>query len=265
MACETRAPSGVAILAAVALAAAGCSQVSRLDAKCVAGDVLACRQLGDMYANGRGVTRDLARAGQSYERACNGGEPDVCNTLGEIVEMTGMVDGGTKRAEQLFLKACQGGSSPGCLNLGLVAAAREEFALAVSLYEKSCDGGWAPGCHQLGLSYQDGEGVAKDTSKAVTLFTLGCDGEFVDSCLVLGNLYFAGEVVPKDTVVAVTFLGKALKLYNDSCTAGIETDCAERDRVRARLVIVSSGQETILQGQPPTPGSPSPTPAGPIK
>jgi TPR repeat protein len=256
----SRARSRVLILApaAVAALAAGCSQASRLDAKCVAGDVQACSQLGDMYADGRGVPRNLARAGQSYERACDLGAPDICNTLGEIVEVTGDVDGGSRRAEQLFQKACQGGSSPGCLNLGLAAAAREELALAASLYEKSCDGGWAAGCHQLGLSYQEGQGVAKDDAKAIDLFVHGCDGEFVESCLLLGNLYAAGELVPKDNVQALTFYAKALKVYQDSCTVGNERDCTERDRVRTRMAVVSSGQA-------PTPNAGVAVPASPIK
>ena len=124
------------VVPAAALVMASCSQASRLDTKCVAGDVQACSQLGDMYANGRGVVRDLARAGQSYERACNLGAPDICNTLGEIVEISGEIAGGTRRAEELFQKACEGGSSAGCLNLGLAAAAREEYTLAVNLYQR---------------------------------------------------------------------------------------------------------------------------------
>jgi uncharacterized protein len=243
---------------------AGCSQASRLDAKCVAGDVVACTQLGDMYANARGVPRDIVRAGQAYERSCNLGAPDVCNTLGEIIEMTGDLDGGTRRAEQFFQKACQGGSSPGCLNLGLAAAAREELTVAVSLYEKSCDGGWAPGCHQLGLSHQEGQGVAKDFAKAVALFSHACDGEFVDSCVLLGNLYAAGVETPKDKTQALAFFGKAMKLYQESCLVGNESDCLERDRLRTRAAVVSADQTPAV---PPPGGQPidSPPGTGPIK
>jgi uncharacterized protein len=250
----------------VASLATACSQASKLDAKCLAGDVQSCSQLGDMYANGRGVTRSLGRAGQAYGRACDLGAPDICNTLGEFVEASGEIEGGTKRAEQLFQRACQGGSSPGCLNLGLVAAGREEFTLAVSLFEKSCDGGWAPGCHQLGLSYEEGQGVAKDVPKAITLFVQACDGEFVDSCVLLGNLYAGGEVVPRDNVQALNSYAKAFKLYQASCLVGIESDCLERDKIRNRMAIVSAGQSQPAQPQPgqPPDGQPAP-PAGIIK
>lgn len=245
------AASAVAVAAAVSV---GCSQASRLDAKCVAGDVNSCTQLGDMYANGRGVPRDMARAGQSYERACNGGVADVCNTLGEFVEASGDIEGGPRRAEQLFQKACEGGSSRGCLNLGLAAAGREEFTLAVALYQRSCDGGWEPGCHELGLSYRSGEGAAKDMTKAISLFVHACEGEFVDSCVLLGNLYAAGEETPKDNAQAINFYGKALKMYQDSCNAGNAGDCTERDRLRMRVAVVSSAPAVNPPpGQPPQP------------
>lgn len=228
------------VLAASMLA--GCSEASRLNIRCMAGSVLVCTQLGDMYATGKDVPRDMARAALAYERACDGGAADVCNTLGEIVEQTGSADGGPPRAEQLFQKACDGSSSRGCLNLGLVAAAREDMTRAFALFEKSCDGGWAPGCHQLAVTYEQGEGVTKDVAKAVTLYTQACDGEYVDSCVVAANLFLAGEVVTKDMVVAVRFYGKALKLYNDWCVAGNETACTERDRLRNRLAIISEAQ-----------------------
>jgi uncharacterized protein len=261
MACSIRVRTSRFLLTAVAAAVvAGCSQASRLDTKCLAGDVISCTQLGDMYANGRGVPRDIVRAGQAYERSCNLGAPDVCNTLGEIIEMTGDLDGGTKRAEQFFQKACQGGSSPGCLNLGLAAAARDELTLATSLYGKSCDGGWAPGCHQLGLSYQEGVGVTKDFAKAVALFSHACDGEFADSCVLLGNLYAAGVETPKDKTQALAYFAKAMKLYQESCLVGNEGDCLERDKLRTRAAVVAADQTPAvpppgegLAGQPPGP------------
>src|SRR5512143_3035265 len=88
--------AGVACVAVLA----ACSQASRLDAQCVAGNVLVCTQLGDMYANGRGVPKDLGRAARAYDRACTGGVADVCATLGEIVEQTD-AEGGPPRAEKL--------------------------------------------------------------------------------------------------------------------------------------------------------------------
>src|SRR5512143_181070 len=110
----------VAVLGAGFLAA--CSQTNRLKARCLSGDINRCAQLGEMYATGNGVPRDMVRAAEMFERACAGGASDVCNTLGEIYEKSGTFEGGVARAETMYEKACNGGSSAGCLNLGLAFA-----------------------------------------------------------------------------------------------------------------------------------------------
>ncbi len=147
----------LALLGAAAVASS-CGEVSRLRARCLSGEVPACTQVGDMYASGRGVDRDLGRAAEMYARACDGGAADVCNTLGEIYEKTAGLEGGMERAAAMFERACTGGSAAGCLNLGLTFAAREDMPRAISLYDRSCAGGWAAGCHQLGLVYRAGRG-----------------------------------------------------------------------------------------------------------
>jgi uncharacterized protein len=234
--------SGVGACLAVAVTLVGCSAASRLDASCVAGDIAACVRLGDMYAAGKGVPRDPARAERAYQRACDGGVADLCNTLGEIVERTGSIEGGMPRAEQLYQKACEGGSSAGCLNLGLAAAAREDKVRAFALYERSCQGGWAPGCHQVAVSYEQGDGVTKDVTKAIAFYSEACDGEDVESCEAVSTLYVAGEVVARDTAIATRFSGKAMQIYDESCRAGIEAACTERDRLRTRIAVIAAGQ-----------------------
>ncbi|HEY3381105.1 MAG TPA: tetratricopeptide repeat protein [Vicinamibacterales bacterium] len=228
------------VLAILIAALAACSQNSRLKARCMSGDVTVCTQLGDMFATGKGVPRDMGRAAEMYERACGGGAADVCNTLGEIYEKSGAIEGGVERSTQMFQRGCDGGSSAGCLNLGLAFAAREDKVRAAGLYEKSCSGGWAPGCHQLAVSYEQGEGVAKDVTRAIGFYTQACDGEHVESCLAIGNLYAAGELVPRDMAAAIRMYGKALALHEQSCAAGSQNDCTERDRIRNRIMILSA-------------------------
>jgi uncharacterized protein len=247
-----RASAAALSLALVAAWLSGCSEASRLEVRCFAGSVPVCIQLGDMYATGKGVPRDMGRAARAYDRACEGGAVDVCNTLGEIVQQTGAVEGGQTRAEQLFLKACEGGSSPGCLNLGHVAAARDEKERAFALYQKSCDGGWAPGCHQVAASYEEGEGVTQDMAKAVTFYTQACNGEYIDSCTTLANLYLAGEKVTKDVNAAVLLYGKALKVYIASCEAGDQADCTEGDKLRNRMVILAASPQSARPDAPPS-------------
>jgi TPR repeat protein len=252
-----RISAAAATLALAGVWISGCSEASRMETRCMTGDVAVCIQLGDVYANGRGVARDLGRAARAYDRACAGGAVDVCNTLGEIVEQTGAVEGGIARAEQLYAKACEGGSSRGCLNLGLVAAGREDFVRAFLLYQKSCDGGWAAGCHQVAAAYQEGEGVAKDVIKALAVYTETCDSEYVESCTVAAGLYLAGAVVARNVEAALRLYGRALQVYIQSCKTGVDADCAEADKLRNRVTLLAAAQQ---QTQPPFPPPPGPDP-----
>ena len=248
-----RAPMGrrlatTAALALAAVAAAGCSRTSRMDARCIAGDVAVCTELGDMYATGRGVPRDLGQAARAYDRACSGGATDVCATLGEIVEQADSAEGGLPRAEQLYAKACGGGSSRGCLDLGRVAALRGDLSQAVSLYERSCSGGWAPGCYDLAVSYRNGDGVAKDLPKALALYQEACDAEHAESCIAAGDLYLGEDPpVAHDLAAATRMYGRALDIYKQACDAGSQPDCTEQDRMRSRLALIRAGKELTVK------------------
>src|SRR5258707_982390 len=53
---------------------------------CEKGDAFSCRNLAAMYATGRGVTKDEARAATFYERACDLRDMPACNSLGFVYE-----------------------------------------------------------------------------------------------------------------------------------------------------------------------------------
>ncbi|HOC19505.1 MAG TPA: tetratricopeptide repeat protein [Vicinamibacterales bacterium] len=236
-----RAPVLLAI-AVASLGAVSCGDVSRLKARCLAGEVASCTELGDHYALGQGVERDLGRAGEAYSRACDGGAFDVCNALGEMYRETGPIEGGAERAEELFVRACEGGSSAGCLNLGLAFAEREDFARALALYERSCSAGWAAGCHQLGHSYEIGEGVKADPQRAIAWYGQACDGELVDGCVSAAMLLLTGTLVPADLPGAQRFFARAVALLDEGCQAGNDRQCTERDRLKTRIAIAQAGK-----------------------
>jgi len=219
---------------------AGCSEQSRLRSRCTSGDVAACVQLGDMYAAGTRVTRDMGRAAEMYQRACDQGAAEVCNTLGEIYERGLELEGGVDRAEQMFRLACNGNSAAGCLNLGLVLSARDDKKGAAALFERSCTAGWTPGCHHLALALEHGDGLLPDLERAVALYDDACNEKYVDSCLAAANLFVTGERLPRDVQRATRYYGTALKTYDERCDAGSASDCKERDRLRTRVAVLAS-------------------------
>jgi len=228
----------VALAGAVALGA--CSDASRLNLRCVAGDLQRCRQLGDMYADGKGVAQDFARAAALYERVCEAGVAEVCNRLGQIYERVPGFESEEKRVADLYERACTAGSANGCLHFGLVQAGRDQFEQAAMLFERACVGADNQGCHELAGLYRRGEGVQQDVARATALYDQACNADFVDSCLALAGLYTDGTETACDTERAAQYSAAALRIYDEGCQAGTERDCRARDRLKARLAALAA-------------------------
>jgi uncharacterized protein len=235
------------VLACACLFAA-CSQSSRLNMQCVAGDLQRCRQLGDMYAQGNGVPQDFARAASRYEPVCEAGVAEVCNTLGEIYERVAGFETEAKRVPALFERACNAGSANGCLNWGILASESEDYEKAAGLYERACVGGVGGGCHRLALAFENGEGVAQDVRRAVTLFEQACDVQHIESCQTLVRLFTEGSEVPADPARVARYNAQLLQIFSDGCDAAVTRDCNERDKVRARLTATAPGAATAAGG-----------------
>ena len=58
------------------------TRVADLQQACAGGDASACYNLGWMYDDGEGVTKDLSRAAALYEQSCTGGYARGCFNLG---------------------------------------------------------------------------------------------------------------------------------------------------------------------------------------
>jgi hypothetical protein len=102
------------------------------------GDPRAMEKLGEMYVDGRGVTRNDSEAVQWFRKAADAGEP------------TGM----------LFLGAMY----------YLGAGVARDYAAAAGWYGKAADAGSPDAMYDLGTLYENGEGVAKDLEKAKQLY-----------------------------------------------------------------------------------------------
>ena len=154
--------------------------------KCQDGDFKICVELAHIYYFGKGVSKDLYKSAQLYEKACDGGEME------------------------------------GCLNLGnayyLGNGVTKDFGKAAQLFQKACNGGVMKGCTNLGITYQNGEGVAKDFGKAAQLFQKACDNREMFGCNNLGNIYYNGYGVAKD-------IYKAMELYQKACDGGVKVGC----------------------------------------
>ena len=157
--------------------------------KCQDGDFKICSELGKAYYYGNGVTKDINKAIQLYEKACDGGAMEGCLNLGVVYQDGEGVTKDLYKSAQLCQKACDGGLMEGCVKLGLAYIRGEgvtkDFNKAVQLYQKACDGGEMKGCLMLGSIYYNGDGVARDIDKAMKLFQKACDGGAMEGCNLL--------------------------------------------------------------------------------
>jgi hypothetical protein len=127
------------------------------------------------------------------KQACEAGDPAGCRDLGNMYTEGKLVPKDYALAMTLFKKSCEVAPALGCNNIGLLYSAGEgviqDNALAVFFFRKSCEeGGNAVGCSNLGDMYANGKGVAKDDARAAALYKKSCDGGFANACLRLKRL-----------------------------------------------------------------------------
>ena len=84
--------------------------------KCQDGDFKICAKLGMAYYYDNGVTKDINKAIQLYEKACDGGEVFSCSNLGHAYYKGEEVTKDFNKAAHFYKKACDGGLMEGCVN-----------------------------------------------------------------------------------------------------------------------------------------------------
>ena len=93
--------------------------------KCQDGDFKICTELGRAYYYGNGVTKDINKAIQLYEKACDGGEVFSCSDLGHAYDKGEEVTKDFNKAAHFYKKACDGGLGEECLNLMFIKYQKE--------------------------------------------------------------------------------------------------------------------------------------------
>jgi len=189
---------------------------------CDGGNAGGCTDLGWMYENGLGVSRNDGQAVKLYRKACDDGNMRGCNDLGSMHEHGKGVGADEAEAVSLYRQACDGADALACKNLGGMyengKGIGKDDTQAVTFYRKACDANFAPGCTSLGVEYVNGRGVAKDYGQAVALYRKACDERDATGCNNLGGLYLNGSGVPKDEA-------QAARLAQKACDSGNPMGC----------------------------------------
>lgn len=136
------------------------------------GFVESCVGLGNLYLSGVGQTKDLGKALEMYDTACQGGSMGGCNNAGLVCQngFDGKPPDYDKAAEY-FSKSCKGNFRNGCFNLSAMylqgkSAGGIDMQKALDYAIKSCDLGHPWGCANASRIYKTGDGVPVDEKKA---------------------------------------------------------------------------------------------------
>jgi TPR repeat protein len=187
----------------------------RLDHRCVAGDLEACRNLAVMYAEGTTVSADPRRATALFTQACNGGNLKACYHLA-LALAEGM---GTERqpakAVEVYQKACDGGEKLACRNLGVLLrdgrGVPADLPRAAVLLDKACKGGVPFACTSAGDldAVRALKGGAARYKEMIAHYRQGCDTGDPTACRQIGLAFLEGKGVPKSSNTAAVWLERA--------------------------------------------------------
>ena len=179
-----------------AVARANTPNIDASEAKCTKKrDGAACLVAAGAYNQGSGGrTKDLAKAAELWERACDARKAEGCNLAGAAYEMAHGVKKDLEKAQRLYQKACDKKHANGCDSLASVIAARTDSnnPKVAATYERACKLGNGDSCFWL-ATWVGGEGPKTDLKKSIRYYEKGCKAKSVLACTNLGVLMSKGE------------------------------------------------------------------------
>lgn len=192
-------------VAAIAAAAAATDSVGsgagavgsdKLRAAAAAGDPAAAFEVATRYAEGRGVSADLATAADWYERAAEGGIAVAQYRLGSLYE----------RGQGV----------------------KKDLTKAVNWYQRAADQGNVGAMHNLAVLMSEGVDGQPDPAKALQWFLAAGNYGVKDSEYNLGVIYARGIGTQRD-------MGESYKWFAIAAAQGDKDAGARRDEVAAVL------------------------------
>jgi hypothetical protein len=182
----------------------------------------ACYKLGTEQLNA--ARPNYTEARRLLANACNTHHPRACNALGTLVRDA---RGGPKdlvRAADLFEVACEKGISQGCVHfadaLAIGAGKPQDVERAEKLYREACESDVAipKACTSLGIMIRDKRGARRaDKEEATALFEKACKVDFPSACVQLAD--DLEKAWGKDNIA------RAAELYETACTIDPNFGC----------------------------------------
>ena len=209
------------------------------------GNIDAQYNLGVLYENGDGVTKDNKKALKWYTRAAEGGHYLAQFELGLMYENGDGITKDYKSAVNWYTKAALQGYAKAQYNLGIMyrngEGVPESEKIAVKWFGKAAEQGLARAQYVLGLMYDSGSGVPENDKIAAMWYTRAAKQGHAGAQFNLGGMYEYGEGVLTDFV-------KAYMWFNIAAYNGIESGVESKKLVTEKMTFddISKAQDMSI-------------------
>jgi TPR repeat protein len=184
-----------------------------------------CDQVASIYAEGKFVPADPAKAAYYFEKSCEFGNTEGCAHLAVEYFRSNLAGAQVDIGHALSTLEHSAAVSKDGRICSLVAYAYDtgrglplDKAKARQFYEKSAALGEMAGWKTLARMQLAGEGGPPDHAAAALWLQKAADAQDGQSCMYLARMYHNGDGVPRDEPKAVALLEKA-------CGLGLEPAC----------------------------------------
>jgi hypothetical protein len=179
-----------------------------------AGDPKAMTMLGEIYSNGFGVKRDVAKAADWYKRASDAGDREAMFALA-MIRLSGRGSPDKQDAVRLLASAAKLGEPKAAYNLALLyldgQTLPQDIKRSAELLRQAADAGNPEAQYALATFYKEGTGVEKDPEKAARLLQAAALADNVDAEVEYAIALFNGTGTPRNQAAAVSLLRKAAR------------------------------------------------------
>ena len=183
------------------------------------GNANAQNDVGNMYKDGEGVTKNYTNAYQWYFKAANQGHYYAQNNLGDLYYFGNGVKQDYMKAFEWYSKAAEKGYNVAQYSLGILYengfGVRQDYMKAFEWYMKAAENNCDIVQGRIGYLYDNGYGVKQDYMKAFEWYSKAAELGDAGAMHNLGYLYYKGLGVNRDYNKSEQYFKDALENIDD--------------------------------------------------
>ena len=219
------------------------------------GEPTAIYFLGIMYANGRGVEKDLRKGARMVATSAKRGSPYGQFFMGYYFLKK---EGNTTRALYWIGKSAKQSFAPAQSVLGWMynsgIGVKQNFPEAYKWYDKAAKQGDISAQYNIGQLYRKGQGVEKSAATALMWYKRAAAKGNARAQLRVAYMFDTGEGVPKDRSEAAVWYEKAAKQGNPNAQSNLghmylKGEGVEKDEKVALIWIRNAAQQKYAKAQ----------------